>query len=276
MKTMLVLSVFLSAAAVVYSADNGTFLYKVGDIDIYTLVENTGQGRPSILIGDRSVIDRYIPGGGYKSATNTFLVKGPDGVVIIDTGFGRAIFDHIKGLGVKPEDVTAVLLTHTHGDHTGGLARDGKPLFPRAALYISGPEFDWASNATKALISAYGSKVEVFKPGTLEAPNRILPGIGAAASFGHTPGHTAYLIESAGKRLLVWGDLMHAQDVQFPAPGIAVTYDSDAAAATAARKVVLAWAAANKVPVAGHHLVYPAMGHVEKQGTGYRFVEMKE
>jgi glyoxylase-like metal-dependent hydrolase (beta-lactamase superfamily II) len=261
--------------AAALAANDGVFLYKVGSIEVYTMVETSGAGRPSVLIGDKALVDRYLPSGGYKSATNTFLVRSSSGVTIIDTGFGGAIFDRMKDLGVKPEDVTSVLLTHTHGDHTGGLVKNGKASFPLAKLYISRQEYDWANATTKALFAAYDGRLEYFLPGTLDVPRAIVPGIGAAAAFGHTPGHTVYLIQSGGSRLLVWGDLIHVQDVQFPAPQVAVTYDSDAKAAVEARQTVMAWAAANKTPIAGHHLVYPAMGYVESDGQGYRFVPLK-
>lgn len=278
MKTILTSALLVGIAAAL-AANDGVFLHRVGSIEVYTMVETTGAGRPSVLIGGKALIDRYLPDGGYKSATNTFLVRSSAGITIIDTGFGGAIFDRMKDLDVKPEDVTSVLLTHTHGDHTGGLVKNGKALFPRAKLYISRQEYDWANanNANdKALFAAYDGRLEYFLPGTLDIPKALVPGIGAAAAFGHTPGHSVYLIESSGSRLLVWGDLIHVQDVQFPEPQVAVTYDSDAKAAVEARQAVMAWAAANKTPIAGHHLVYPAMGYVEKQSQGYKFVPLKE
>jgi hypothetical protein len=82
------------------------------------------------------------------------------------------------------------------------------------------------------------------------------------------------MIESKGQKLLVWGDLMHVEDVQFPEPGVSVTYDSDSAAAAKIRKQILEYAALNKIPIAGMHLRFPAIGLVEKQGGAYRFVPL--
>jgi glyoxylase-like metal-dependent hydrolase (beta-lactamase superfamily II) len=228
-----------------------------------------------VLITAGDAVKRYLPGGTYQSETNTFLVKSAGKNIVIDTGFGGAIFAGLAAQGVTPETVDTVLLTHTHGDHTGGLQKDGAALFPRARLLLAKSEWDWGKNnaGTAAAVAPYTSRLETFEPGEFDGKAvEVAPGIKALAAFGHTPGHTAFLIESGTDRLLVWGDLMHVEDVQFPEPGISVTYDSDPVAAAAVRQKILAWAAQYKVPVAGMHLRYPAVGSVEKQGAGYRWI----
>jgi glyoxylase-like metal-dependent hydrolase (beta-lactamase superfamily II) len=116
--------------------------------------------------------------------------------------------------------------------------------------------------------------VETFAPSALGAASipELLPGIKAIAAFGHTPGHTAYLIGNGGEQLLIWGDLMHVQGIQFALPDIAVTYDKDAAAAVASRRKILEYAARYRVPIGGMHLEYPAVGVVEQAGAGFRFL----
>jgi glyoxylase-like metal-dependent hydrolase (beta-lactamase superfamily II) len=264
---------FGAVAAQGFGAD--IFSWKTGEFAVDMLVENRGPGRPGILLGlSQAQLDRYVSGGNFQSETNVFLIRGRGLTVLVDTGFGGAIFENMKTLGLSPADVDAVLLTHTHGDHTGGLQRDGKALFPKAKVYLAEEEWAWSQGnaVTRAALAPYGSRVETFKPAKIDAPREILPGIRAAAAFGHTPGHTVFLLESSGQKLLIWGDLMHVEGVQFPLPDIPVSYDTDSAAALAVRKEILDYVVRNRIPVAGMHLLYPALGTVEREGTGYRFI----
>jgi glyoxylase-like metal-dependent hydrolase (beta-lactamase superfamily II) len=271
-----------SVAASAFAAEPSVFTWKTGAFEVNMLVETRSTGRPSILLGvSPARLTEYFPDGTYQSEVNTFLVRGNGHTVVVDTGFGGAIFEHLERLGVKPGDVDAVLLTHMHGDHIGGLQKDGKSLFPKAKVYLARQEKDYwvdaqANAGARAALAPYGAKVETFNPGSIaDAAPEILPGIRAAAAFGHTPGHTVFLLESGGEKLLIWGDLMHVQGIQFPLPDTSVSYDTDPAAAAAARKRILDYAAKNKVPVAGMHLAYPALGRVEAAGAGYRFVPAK-
>jgi glyoxylase-like metal-dependent hydrolase (beta-lactamase superfamily II) len=268
----------LGMIALPLGADENIFAWKTGDFEIYTLVETRGPGRPGILIGAGDAdTERYL-GGGFESETNAFLIKAPGRIVLVDTGFGAALFDNLKALGVSPGEVDVVLIMHMHGDHIGGLAKNGQALFPNARVYLAEQERDYwtktrVNQGAVSALAPYGSKVSVFRPGELGArAAELLPGITAIAAFGHTPGHTVFLIESAGQKLLIWGDLMHVEKIQFPLPDVSVTYDTDPAAAAVSRKKILEYAAANNIPVAGMHLVYPAIGIVRPEGGGYRLI----
>jgi glyoxylase-like metal-dependent hydrolase (beta-lactamase superfamily II) len=242
------------------------------------LVENRGPGRSSILLGAGDDDVRRYLGESFQSETNTFLIRSPDRTIPVDTGFGTTLFESMKVLGISPAGIDAVLLTHLHGDHIGGLQRDGKPLFPNATVYLAKQERDyWTSSninrAAREALASYGGRVETFVPGELgSALNELLPGIVPVASYGHTPGHSIFQLESEGQRLLICGDLIHVQGIQFPLPDTSVSYDTDPAAAASMRRRVLEYAASNNIPIAGMHLVYPAIGTVRAQGRGFRFI----
>jgi glyoxylase-like metal-dependent hydrolase (beta-lactamase superfamily II) len=109
-----------------------------------------------------------------------------------------------------------------------------------------------------------------FKP--FKGDIELVPGVRAVATPGHTPGHTIYMVESGGEKLLLWGDLMHAATAQFPDPSVSLPYDLDLPAAMQQRKKVFADAAEHRYWVAGAHLPFPGIGHLRANGSGYIFV----
>lgn len=285
--------IFLSSLAA--TVNNSIFSYMVGEIEVHTLVETQSPGNTNILIDpDQADLDLYLPDGTFTSETNTFFVRTPDLNILVDTGFGGALFDSLTALGVEPAQIDAVLLTHLHNDHIGGLQRDGQALFPNAKVYLAQQEKDQLSSPAATALEPYGVRVETFLPSDLTALEQdpsspsvpdLLSGVKAVAAFGHTRGHTVYVIHSANtndpqqqQQLVIWGDLMHVELMQFPVPGQAVSYDADRAAAAAVRGRVLAYAAQNGVAIAGMHLVYPAVGTVTKAaaGEGYVFTKATE
>lgn len=121
----------------------------------------------------------------------------------------------------------------------------------------------------QAMLAPYvaAGKLTPFQGGA-----EIVPGIRAVAAPGHTPGHSYYAVESGGQKLLLLGDMLHAGAVQFPHPGTTIRFDVDAAAAKAQRAGELADAAKNGYWVGAAHLSFPGIGHVAKEGDGYRWL----
>jgi glyoxylase-like metal-dependent hydrolase (beta-lactamase superfamily II) len=257
-----------------YGAESdGIFSYKAGRFEIFMLVESQRPGSTDIIAGvDESVLYRYIPENGFMHSTNTFLVKTPRLNILIDTGTGRQgepVYEKIRRVGMEPEQIDAVLLTHLHGDHFGGLVKDGRPAFPRAKIYLSAAEYEYftktqPNEGAVAALAPYGSRVVTFEPNQLGSEFKsLLPGIAPIAAYGHTPGHTMYLLVDVTGKFLIWGDLLHLALVQFPIPEISVTYDMDPQRAAVVRRQVMDYAAGSRTPIGGMHIVYPAVGNVE-------------
>jgi glyoxylase-like metal-dependent hydrolase (beta-lactamase superfamily II) len=258
--------------------ETGIYTHQAGAFSISVLPESQGNGNTRILIGATPEMQKkYLPDGTFPNAVNAFFVKTPDKTILIDAGFGHKLFDHLKELNIQPEQVDLILLTHMHGDHIGGLLRDGKKTFPNGELYMSRIEHDyWMKEGKEAqvnVINAYKSKLKLFDAQALnEAMPDLIPGVKAVAAYGHTPGHTAFLFESDNEKLFVWGDLTHAMKIQMPCPEVAVTYDVDPALATQSRMKVLEYVSRHQIPVAGMHIAFPGMGEVSPgQGNGYLF-----
>jgi glyoxylase-like metal-dependent hydrolase (beta-lactamase superfamily II) len=220
---------------------------------------------------------------------NCFVIRSRDRLVLVDAGFagktelvGR-LLGNLNAMGVEPADIDTIVMTHMHPDHEAGLTdSSGKALFPKAELVLHENELAfWQDDGAmarataegqgdfrlaRAALAAYGDRVRTVKT------DEVVPGVRAFPTPGHTPGHTAWLVESNGDGLLIWGDIVHFPGMQFAFPDTSVAYDIDPAAAAEARKKVLKFVAGEKLRVAGVHLDFPAFGHVVPNGAAYRYV----
>ena len=227
-----------------------------------------------------------------ETSVNAYLVNTGTKLVLVDTGaaglFGPTLgklLANLKAAGYQPEQVDAVLITHMHPDHVGGLVADGKMAFPNATVHADKHDADfWLSpaNLDKAPAESKGFfqgamaslnpyvTAGKFKP--FDGNTELLPGIRAQGSRGHTPGHSTYVVESAGQKLVLWGDLMHVAAVQFASPAVTIQFDTDSKAAAVQRQRAYADAAKGGYWVAAAHLSFPGIGHLRAEGKGYVFV----
>ena len=192
---------------------------------------------------------------------------------------------NIVAAGVDPDDIDTVLLTHMHPDHSAGLTdmSTGKANFRNAELVVHESEprhwFDDGAMArgtereqklmfqqAREQCAPYSDRTRTFTDG------EVFPGVTAVPSPGHTPGHTGFMIESAGETLLIWGDTVHMPEVQVPRPEVTMIVDVEPAQAEASRRRIFDMAASDRLLVTGMHLHFPGFGHVARQGGQYRFV----
>ncbi len=222
-----------------------------------------------------------------QTAVNAYLINTGSNLVLVDTGaaklFGPSlgyVLQNMKAAGYEPAQVDTVVITHLHGDHIGGLNdASGQPLFTKAKIFVAQADSDfWLS---QKIADAAPAEVQPFfkmardSAAPYQAAGQwksftegsvLVPGIQAVTANGHTPGHTAYAVESAGQKLLIWGDLVHAHAVQFAKPGVSIEFDIDQKQAIATRRSILKAMAASKSLVAGMHLPFPGIGHVRADG----------
>jgi glyoxylase-like metal-dependent hydrolase (beta-lactamase superfamily II) len=220
-----------------------------------------------------------------------YLVNTGEKLALIDAGGGKAmgpdygnLLPNLKAAGYAPELIDAVLITHLHPDHAGGLLdAAGKPAFPKAVVYLALAENDyWLSKAEPENIPP--QYVEHLKKArklvqklaepylatgqwkTFKIPELPIAGIKPVPIPGHSPGHTAYEISSNGQKLLILGDMVHCPAVQFARPDAAVDFDSDPKGAVSIRQSIFRRIAEEKMPVAGMHLPFPGIGHIRAEG----------
>ncbi len=261
------------------------FSTEIGTIRVSLLQDGEQPLDSKVLITDNPEIKNAI----WAGAMNCYLLQTRNHNILIDTGMGKKIASNLKTLAVDPEKIDIILITHMHGDHIGGLLDAGQARFPNATIYIAKPEYEhWVDpeSAFRENIAgrralpdqvaySYKNKIKLFTPGELGAKvEDLIPGVKAIAAFGHTPGHTMFLVESGGQKSLFWGDIVHAFELQITQPEISVTYDNDPEMAAKTRLAVLNYAAKNNIPVWGMHIPFPGELIIRKKDDGFNYVKV--
>lgn len=204
-------------------------------------------------------------------AIDALLVKTGDRLVLLDTGLGPTALDQLpeslKRAGFTPDQVTDVLITHTHGDHVLGLTTKAKTLtFPNATVRMQAKEWAWMKSQPQNadLVALIAPKVKTFEPGA-----EVAPGIAAIALNGHTPGHSGYEIRSGKARLLDVGDLVHSSVVSLAKPDWAMGFDSDKDVGKATRRAELTRLSTTHELIFAPHFPFPGVGRIVKDGDGF-------
>ena len=223
---------------------------------------------------------------------NPFLADIGAQRVLFDTGsgeFGAAgsgkLPENMGKAGIDPKSVTAVVISHFHGDHINGLRnKAGNLVFPNAKIYVPAPEWNWwmdearlaatpeaqrgGLNTVRRVFSPIAATVVRFEPGT-----EILPGVRSIPAYGHTPGHTAFMIEGGSRKLLYWADTTNVA-LFVRNPDWAVLFDMDAETAKATRRRIADLAIRENALVAGYHLPGSGIGTLSTRGKGYEFTPL--
>src|SRR6266852_3580772 len=286
----------LAAAAQHHDQVPGFYRLKVGDLEVTALYDGTGVFDPHWLNGTKATMDGVVKAlqedpDMLDVVDMGFLVHTGKQLILVDAGAGTwwggaalgRLVGSLRSAGYTPEEVDLVLITHLHSDHVGGLTtQDGKRVFPNADVYVAKAESDfWLSPeiAAKALKdaqpffqSAQAIAAPYIKAGkwhTFSGSEPIVDGMQVVPLPGHTPGHTGYEFSSKGQKILFWGDTMHAQRVQLQHPELTVVFDIDPTAAAGTRNQLLLKLASEDVVIAGPHMLFPGLGRLHKEGSGY-------
>jgi glyoxylase-like metal-dependent hydrolase (beta-lactamase superfamily II) len=298
----------ISAQAAAPMADKQApsfYRYKVGDIMVTVVSDgqNVFKFEDNFIVNAKkeevaAALEKAYMAPGMMTIYFAPLVLNIGGkVVVVDTGNGalakknnkgaNGLFaDNMVAAGFDPAKVDTVVISHFHTDHVNGLlTADGAPAFPNAEVLVPAVEWKfWMDDGEMSRAPAgrmqglFKNNRNVFDAGLkkkvtpYEWGKEVVPGLLAVESIGHTPGHTSYVLSSGSGKVFIQSDVTNNPNPFATNPGWHAFFDQDGDVAEKTRRRVYDMVVAEKLMVQGFHYPFPGLGHVEKDGSGYRVI----
>lgn len=217
---------------------------------------------------------------------NCLFIHTGEHRVLVDTGCGRGmdridgkLLQNLQAEGIKPQDIDRIFLTHADGDHIGGLMdAEGKPVFSNARYSMWKNMWNFWSSETilarlpEAFAGPLRKTLPVIKDRTepVGPETEFLPGFRIVPTPGHRPGHASLIISSAGEHLIHLGDAV-GHPILIEHSEWRWKFDASPEQAASDRRQLLDRAADQQALVFGAHFPFPGLGHVIRQGEGWRW-----
>ncbi|MBB4523046.1 UNVERIFIED_ORG: glyoxylase-like metal-dependent hydrolase (beta-lactamase superfamily II) [Rhizobium sophorae] len=214
---------------------------------------------------------------GVRFLFNQYLVEDGERRILIDAGAAGSIGQTgqlpqaLAALGLKPDKIDAVIVTHMHQDHMGGLVLGGKNNYPGAELYIDRRDIaHWTdpakrSGAPEYLQTSFRMAEEVVRLyprlQAIDGEREIMRGVSIVDLTGHTPGHIGVRVEDGGKSMIMVSDMIFPV-VHPAATDVFFLFEQDRAAAKAMRDRFFPRAASEGALIAATHMPFPGLGRV--------------
>jgi glyoxylase-like metal-dependent hydrolase (beta-lactamase superfamily II) len=280
----------------------GSYQFQLGDFRLTSLSDGVLKPPAALFAGNATPEQlKAVLQAGFQSETltadcNILLVETGKNKVLIDSGNGRLsgqtagkLVENLATLQITPAQIDAVIITHAHGDHVGGLTGQADSLtFPNARYYVSNPEwtfwtakkvmfpanFRGGAEMAKGFIDAAQKQFAAIRDRVtrIEMNQEIIPGFTAVSTPGHTPGHIAVRIQSGNAVLIHTADLVHIHTINLWNPSWQPIFDADPVLAAQTRQNTLAKIASDRTLMFAYHFPFPGVGHIRpRTGAGFEW-----
>jgi glyoxylase-like metal-dependent hydrolase (beta-lactamase superfamily II) len=282
----------------------GFYKYKVGDIDVTAVydgiwrkphdpafIKNASVEDTKAALAKAGLTTEFMP-----IPLTVIVLKIGDKMIMVDSGSGVGQWQanatnlpaNMKAAGIDKSQISTILVSHFHPDHVWGLMEKGTnaAVFPNAELIVNGAEYKWWTDPSRLDKLAPGRKAagkriaDVFPTWNnwkqVEDNAEVAPGVRLLAAYGHTPGHSAFLVTSGKEQLMVSNDTMYVPALLAPHPDWEGVYDQDGPMAVATRRKLVDRVIADKMMICGAHFPFPGAGAFVKDGDAYAFTPVAQ
>jgi glyoxylase-like metal-dependent hydrolase (beta-lactamase superfamily II) len=273
--------------------------FKVGDIEVTTIYDGIWEkphdagfiANASIDDTKKALLAAKLTDAHVPITFTVTVVKIKGRYVMFDSGTGGQssptaglmMTQNMKAAGIDPAKISTIIVTHYHGDHIFGLMakETNAQVFPNAEIIVPAAEHKyWSDPSVFTTLAAprhgLAKRIQATLPTwknvkPVDDGKEVIAGVKAVSSYGHTPGHTSFLVSSGRKQLMVLGDVTNIPALFAKNPGWHAAFDQDAALAEANRRKMFDRVIADKMMVTGYHFGMPGAGTMAKDGAGYVF-----
>ena len=282
--------------------DKGFVKFKVGDIEVTQIYDGVWQkAHDPGFVKNASLDDvkAALKKGGLteehvpitftitviKSKGKTLMFDSSTGGQLAPTA-GLMMAKNMYKAGVDPQKITNIAVTHFHADHISGMIskETNSRVFPDADIAVPSAEYKFWTDPAVIQKLPEGARPNAQRIQNtfpkwknmrqIEDGAEIIPGVRAVAMYGHTPGHTGYIVSSGKRQLIITSDITNIPALFVRNPGWHAVFDADAQMAEATRRKVFDRAIADKAMINGYHWGMPGVGKIRKDGNSYAFVPL--